>query len=134
MTANHAFLRSLGAEPITYGPGMAERARALAPEGIDRALDAAGGGVLGELVELTGAPERVVTIVDYPGSEETGVTFSGGMGTDRAVHALAEVSPLIDAGRFALPVVQTFPLEQIAEAHRLGEAGHRPGKLVLLVG
>jgi NADPH:quinone reductase-like Zn-dependent oxidoreductase len=31
---NHEFLRSLGAEPTTYGDGMVERIRALAPDGI----------------------------------------------------------------------------------------------------
>jgi NADPH:quinone reductase-like Zn-dependent oxidoreductase len=40
---------------------------------------------------------------------------------------------LIEAGRFSLPVARTFPLEQIAEAHRLSEGGHVRGKLVLLV-
>ncbi|MGH2868648.1 MAG: alcohol dehydrogenase catalytic domain-containing protein, partial [Solirubrobacteraceae bacterium] len=63
--ANHEFLRSLGAEPTTYGDGLAERVRALAPDGVDAALDAAGGGALPALVALTGRPERVITIADY---------------------------------------------------------------------
>jgi NADPH:quinone reductase-like Zn-dependent oxidoreductase len=29
---NHDFLRSLGAEPTTYGPGLVERVSALAPD------------------------------------------------------------------------------------------------------
>ena len=33
---NHEFLRTLGAEPTTYGDGMVDRVRALAPEGVDR--------------------------------------------------------------------------------------------------
>jgi NADPH:quinone reductase-like Zn-dependent oxidoreductase len=40
---------------------------------------------------------------------------------------------LIESGRFSLPVAQTFPLEQVAEAHRVGEGGRVRGKLVLLV-
>jgi NADPH:quinone reductase-like Zn-dependent oxidoreductase len=31
-------------------------------------------------------------------------------------------------------VTQTFPFEQIGEAHRISEAGHVRGKLVVLVG
>ena len=31
---NHGFLRSLGAEPATYGAGLAGRVRALAPDGV----------------------------------------------------------------------------------------------------
>lgn len=43
---NHEFLRSLGAEPVTYGDGLADRVRALAPEGVDAAVDFVGGGVV----------------------------------------------------------------------------------------
>jgi NADPH:quinone reductase-like Zn-dependent oxidoreductase len=130
---NHDYLRSLGAEPTNYGDGLAERVRELAPGGIDAALDAAGGGALPALVDLAGGPERVVTIVDYQGAQQTGATMSGGPGAQRALHALRDIAPLIESGRFSLPVAQTFPLEQIAEAHRLSETGHVRGKLVLLV-
>jgi NADPH:quinone reductase-like Zn-dependent oxidoreductase len=33
-----------------------------------------------------------------------------------------------------LPVAQTFPLADVAEAHRVSEQGHVRGKLVLLAG
>jgi NADPH:quinone reductase-like Zn-dependent oxidoreductase len=131
---NHEYLRSLGAEPTIYGDGLVERVRELAPDGVDAALDVAGGGALPALVELAGGPDRVVAIADYQGAQETGVTFSGGMGTARAVHALSEIGELIESGRFSLAVAQTFALDQIAEAHRLSETGHVRGKLVLLVG
>jgi NADPH:quinone reductase-like Zn-dependent oxidoreductase len=55
------------------------------------------------------------------------------MGTSRAVHALREIAEPIEAGRFTIPVAQTFPLEEIAQAHRISEGGHVRGKLVLLV-
>jgi NADPH:quinone reductase-like Zn-dependent oxidoreductase len=132
--ANQDYVREFGAEPTTYGDGLVERVRALAPDGVDRALDASGGGALPALVELTGATERVITIADYAGAEQTGVVFSGGMGPERAWHALAEAAELIEAGRFRLPVAQTFPLADIAEAHRISESGHPRGKLVLIVG
>ena len=63
-----------------------ERVRALAPDGVDAALDIAGSG------------------------------------------------ELIQSGRFSLPVARTFPLTEVAEAHRVSEEGHVRGKLVLLVG
>jgi len=131
---NHDYLRSLGAEPTTYDNGLVERVRRLAPEGVDAALDAAGGGALPALVEVASDSQHVVTVADYAGAEATGARFSGGLGTVRAVHALKEIGELIETGRFTMPVAQTFPLEQIAEAHRLSEAGHVRGKLVLLVG
>jgi NADPH:quinone reductase-like Zn-dependent oxidoreductase len=131
---NHEYLRSLGAEPTTYGDGLVDRVRELAPGGVDAALDAAGGGALPALVELAGSPQRAVTIADFVGAQETGVQFSGGMGTGRAIHALADIGPHIDSGRFSLPVAQTFPLERIGDAHAVSQDGHVRGKLVLLVG
>lgn len=130
---NHDYLRSYGAEPTTYGEGLVERVRELVPDGVDRAIDDAGGGALPALVELAGGPEHVVTIADYEGAQSTGVTMTGGPGSPRAWHALGEIGELIAAGRFSIPVAQTFPLEQIAEAHRLSETGHVRGKIVLLV-
>ena len=126
------FLRSLGTEPIAYGDGMAERVRALAPGGVDRALDVAGSGVLPELMALAGDAEHVLTIADSAGAQRYGVRFSRG-DSGRAIYALAQIGDLIESGRFSLPVGQTFPLTDVAEAHRVGEAGHVRGKLVLLV-
>jgi NADPH:quinone reductase-like Zn-dependent oxidoreductase len=131
---NHEYLRSLGAEPTTYGDRLTDRVREIAPGGVDAALDAGGGGALPALVELAGEPERVVTIADYAGAQQTGARFSGGMGTERAIHALRTIGPLIESGRFSLPVAQTFPLEKIGDAHALSQEGHVRGKLVLLVG
>ncbi|MFL6119912.1 NADP-dependent oxidoreductase [Actinophytocola sp.] len=130
--ANHAYLRSLGAEPVAYGDGLADRVRALAFDGVDVALDVAGSGVLPELIELAGAPEHVVTIADFAGARTHGVRFSSGDG-GRAVHAIAEVGELVESGRFSLPVARTFPLTEVAAAHRAGEEGHVRGKLVLVV-
>lgn len=128
----HAVLRSLGAEPVAYGDGMPDRVRALMPEGIDLALDVAGSGVLPELVELAGAPENVITVADFHGARQTGVRFSRG-DAGRATYALAQVAGMVEAGRFSIQVGQTFPLADVAQAHRVGEAGTVRGKLVLLV-
>jgi NADPH:quinone reductase-like Zn-dependent oxidoreductase len=131
--ANHDYLRSLGAEPVSYGEGLVERVRALAPDGVDLALDVAGSGVLPELIELAGGAGNVITVADFGGAQEHGVRFSRG-DAGRALHSLADIGELIESGRFSLPVAQTFPLTDVAEAHRVSEQGHGRGKLVLLVG
>jgi NADPH:quinone reductase-like Zn-dependent oxidoreductase len=128
---NHDFLRSLGAEPTTYGDGLVERVRALAPDGVDRALDTAGRGALPDLIELTGGPENVVTIADFS-APELGVRVSSGQGAERAYHALDEAARLAADGQFALPVEKVFGFSQAADAQRLSEEGHVRGKLVLV--
>jgi NADPH:quinone reductase-like Zn-dependent oxidoreductase len=131
-SATHDFLRSLGAEPVAYGPGMAERVRALAPDGVGLALDVAGSGVLPELIALAGRPEQVITLADFAGAQRHGVRFSRG-DAGRALYVIAQIGELIESGRFSLPVGRTFPLTEVAQAHRVGEAGGVRGKLVLLV-
>lgn len=130
---NHDLIRSLGAEPVTYGDGMTQRVRALAPDGVDRALDVAGSGILPELIDLAGGPQHVITIADFAGAQQYDVRFSKG-DAGRALYMLGQIGDLVESGRFSLPVGQTFPLTEIAEAHRVGEAGQVRGKLVLLVG
>ena len=129
--ANHEFLRALGAEPTTYGEGMVERVRKLAPDGVDRALDTAGRGALGDLIEITGSPDKVVTTAD-PRADEYGVRATGGA-DKRAWQALSQAAELYEAGQFSMHVEQAFPLDQAPEAQRISQAGHVRGKLVLIV-
>jgi NADPH:quinone reductase-like Zn-dependent oxidoreductase len=129
---NHEFLRSLGAEPTTYGPGLVERVRALAPDGVDLAFDTAGQGGVRDLITLTGDPAGVATIADF-GAAALGVKVTGGADR-RAVEALAEAAELIEAGRLHVPVAQTFTFAQAAEAHRVSQDGHVRGKLILVPG
>lgn len=130
--STHDLLRSLGAEPVEYGAGMTDRIRAITPSGVDLALDVAGSGVLAELIQLTGDPNRVITVADFLGAQQTGVRFSRG-DTGRATYALAQVARMAAEGRFYVRVGRTFPLAEVAEAHRVGERGTVRGKLLLLV-
>ena len=128
--SNHAYLRTLGAEPTTYGEGLVDRVRALAPDGVDLALDAAGFGALPDLIAITGSPGNVVTIADFSAAEH-GVRLTPGP-EGRAWEALDQAAELYEAGALTIPV-ETFGLEQLPEAHRVSEAGHVRGKLVLIL-
>lgn len=128
---NQNYVRLLGAEPVVYGDGMVARARKLAPEGVDKALDVPGNGVLGDLVALTGSAENVITLADVAGAKQHGVHFSNGYDDGNAFHALRTIGDLIHAGKFWLPVDKTFPLDRIADAHRASETGRIRGRLVL---
>jgi len=126
-------LRSYGAEVTPYGEGLADRIRELAPDGVDRVLDMGPGGALAELVEIAGDPQHVLTISDMQAAAGAGVLTSGGSTSVRRWDALDHAATLIEQGKLTLPVQQTFPLEQVADAERLSQEGHLSGKLVLLV-
>jgi NADPH:quinone reductase-like Zn-dependent oxidoreductase len=128
--SNHDYLRSLGAIPTTYGEGLVERVRALAPDGLDVAFDTAGRGVLPALIELTGDPQKVVTIASFDAAEH-GALLAKSDG-DRSWDALALAAELFERGQFALPVERAFAFSDASEAHALSESGHVRGKLVLV--
>ncbi|KIQ61710.1 NADPH:quinone reductase [Kitasatospora griseola] len=132
---NHAYLRELGAIPVAYGEGLAERVRAAAPGGVDRALDASGkADELAVSIELTGSADRVLTITSPLAGQQYGVRFTGGAEAE-PYHpgAYAAVLALHEAGTLVLPIHRVLPLAEAAEAHRLSEHGHLRGKIVLTV-
>lgn len=127
----HEYLRELGAIPTTYGPGLAERVRELAPVGVDRALDVAGSGIIPELIEIVGDPARVLSAADFT-APQYGAKFCYGP-PKNPERVFAEVARLCSEGRFRLHVEQTFPLERTAEAQELSAKGHVTGKLIISV-
>ncbi|MFE5479254.1 NADP-dependent oxidoreductase [Nocardia sp. NPDC056541] len=126
--ANQDYLRSLGALPTTYGEGWVERVRRFGP--VDAALDLAGSGVISELVELTGDPQRVLTIADL-GAPALGVRFSGVAGS--VPDALAEAAALISQGTLRIPVEKSYSLSDAAAAHVDSQAGHSRGRRVIVL-
>lgn len=126
--ANQDYLRRLGALATTYGAGWVERVRRLGH--VDAALDLAGSGVVRELVELTGDPQKVVSIADL-GAPEFGVRFSGVAGS--VPDALAEAAALISRGRLHIPVEKSYTLAEAAAAHAESKAGHTRGRRVIVV-
>ncbi|MGW0804802.1 NADP-dependent oxidoreductase [Nonomuraea sp. NPDC002799] len=134
---NHDFLRSLGAEPTTYGTGLVERVRALAPAGVDAVFDCAG-GALPDLIAIAGGTARVVTIADFAAAAH-GVHMSHGAPADKvgaadplALHGLGIAIELAGQGRLRVPVAAAFPLAEAAAAHELSESRHARGKIVLV--
>ena len=73
---NHDYLRSLGAVPVVYGPGLVDRVKAAAPEGVSAALDAAGEEAPLASLELVGDRSRIGTIVAFDRVEELGFSRS----------------------------------------------------------
>lgn len=125
---NHEFLRSLGAEPVTYGDGLAERVKAMEPDGVDIVADFAGGSLEATLAVLKEGG-RHASIADGEVEKHGGTwMWVTPVGTE-----LQELVDLVDQENFQVEVAQTFPLAQAAEAFRLNMEGHTRGKVVVTV-
>ncbi|MFI6705870.1 NADP-dependent oxidoreductase [Nonomuraea sp. NPDC050478] len=127
---NHAYLRDLGAIPVAYGAGLADRVRALAPGGVDAALDGAGGDALEVSLELVKDRDRILTLVEHDKAAELGIKVTRGT---RSAERLARYAALYAEGRLKFPVRRTYPLERAADAHREIETRHGAGKIVITV-
>ena len=127
---NHDYLRSLGATPVTYGAGLAERVRGLAPGGVDAVLDCVGAGAVRASLDLVADRRRIGTTADETAAGSYGVHR---VRYDRSADTLAELARLHGAGDLVLPIARTFALEAAPDAHRAIETGHVRGKIVLLL-
>ncbi|WCP15959.1 Narbonolide/10-deoxymethynolide synthase PikA2, modules 3 and 4 (plasmid) [Sphingobium sp. AntQ-1] len=127
----HDYLRSLGAVPTTYGPGLVERVGALAPDGISAAFDLVGSGDIPDLIQITGNAASVVSIVDFSAMQH-GAHMSTARSADLG-KLLAEAAALSEAGAFKIPVEKLFAPDEVAEAHKISQAGHVTGRLAIKI-
>ncbi|GGW49263.1 oxidoreductase [Streptomyces lucensis JCM 4490] len=127
---NHDYVRGLGGEPVTYGEGLAERVRGLAPEGVDAVFDTIGGDTLTASAHLLASGGRLASIADPE------VVSHGGRYHFVRPDAgdLAELTRLAEQGAVGVHVQETFPLARAADAHRLNQEGRTRGKIVVTPG
>jgi NADPH:quinone reductase-like Zn-dependent oxidoreductase len=119
------FLTSLGAEPVAYGDGLAERVRSLAPDGVTAAMDLHGTETVAVARHLGVPDDRIVTIAALV----DGVTAANG--AHATPGALADLAAQVAAGRVRVPIAATFPIEQVREAVELQAGQHVRGKVVI---
>ncbi|GAB2862267.1 NADP-dependent oxidoreductase [Nocardioides pacificus] len=125
---NHDFLRELGvSEVLDYGQGPISE-QLSAP--VDAVVDLIGGDALEDAPRQVKDTTRIASVVDG----ETVLRLGG-----RYVFVRPEIAhldalrDLVDAGSLRVDVAETFPLERLADAHRLSEEGHTRGKIVVTV-
>jgi NADPH:quinone reductase-like Zn-dependent oxidoreductase len=128
--ANHDYLREVGATPVLYGPGVAERVRAAAGGPVDAVFDVAGKTPVEDLISLVPEPSQVVSIANFAAAQ-AGARVTGGGVDSRPMEALALVAELLAQNKLVLKV-QSFPFDRAAEAYRISQGGHVRGKLVLI--
>ena len=133
----HEALRRLGVVPVAYGDGLADRVRSVAPDGVDVALDTVGTDEAVDVsLELVTDRHRIATIAAFGRAPEAGIQLLGnGPGADpgsdirrRGRLVLVEKAR---QGVVRVVVARTFPLDEVAQAHRLVSGGHAGGKVIL---
>ena len=122
------FLRQLGARPVAYGPGLADRVRALASGGVTAATNLFGTETAETALALGLPPDRISTIAAGP-SPPGGVCPTGAV--DARPDALERSTDAILSGKITVPIAAVFPIEQIRDAVAM-QAGRRVhGKIVV---
>jgi len=136
--SGHAYLRELGAEPVAYGAGLLERIGAVASGGVDAAVDAVGSAeAIDTSVALVADRNRIVTLVAFQRGFDLGLKVIGGApgadpGTEVRAAARLELTRLAQAGELRVLVAATYPLGEVAAAHRALASGHTRGKIILV--
>ena len=128
--ANHDYLREIGATPVRYGQGLAERVRAAVGGPVDAVFDVAGKTPVEDLISLAPEPSQVVSIANYAAGQ-AGARVTGGGADSHPMEAMALVAELLAQNKLVIKV-QTFPFDRAAEAYRISQSGHVRGKLVLV--
>ncbi|SEF23848.1 NADPH:quinone reductase [Amycolatopsis pretoriensis] len=119
------FLRELGASPVAYGPGLADRVRSFSPTA---ATDLFGTETASAALSLGIPPERISTIAAGP-NPPGGVRATGGV--DAGPAELKRITDAILSGDLVVPIAATFALERVREAVELQASRHVHGKVVL---
>jgi NADPH:quinone reductase len=134
----HDFLRQLGAIPVAYGDGLAGRVAAVAPGGVDAALDLVGTDEAVDVsVMLVADRARIATIAAFERGREAGINVLGnGPGADPGTKlrnaARLELARLAQDKTVQVFVTGIFPLADAATAHRAIMSGHTRGKIALI--
>ena len=118
-------LRALGAEPVAYGDGLADRVRALAPAGVTAAIDLYGTETAQAAQQLGVPDQRITTIA----AQVDGITPANG--ANAAPGAIEKIARLVAAGQLRVPIAASFPVEQIRAAVELQAGRHVHGKVVI---
>ena len=135
---NFPLLERFGAEPVQYGPGLADRVRALAPDGVTASLDTVGTDEAVQVsLELVADRSRIVTLTASEDAEREGFhMIAGSVPTSASTQYRYSVrGTLVDLagqGKLVVPIAQTFPLADAVEALTVLKSGHPGGKLALI--
>jgi NADPH:quinone reductase len=146
------FVRSLGADEVIFysRDDVASSVLSLTKgKGADLVFDTVGPAVFKESISATAHFGRIITLLGLDEMDWTEARMRNLLigfelmltpmlrdldeARDKHVQILQQCALWIDEGLLKTHIYQQFPLQQAADAHRLIEAGHTIGKIVLAI-
>lgn len=125
--AKRELVESTGAIFIESGPGVVERVREVAPDGVDLIVDLVGGEALRAVADLTPDRARIISAAD----PETAVEL-GGQALARTSEAMGKITEVIQYGLVDPHADAQFDLNEAGRAIAAVETGHAAGKVVVV--
>ncbi len=129
-------VRRFGGIPVGYGPGLADRVRALGAGPVIAALDAAGTDEAVDVsLELVEDRSRIVTIAAAARAEKEGFLWIAGARPASARFRdgiRSELIALAADRRLVVPIARTYPLAEAPKALAFLAQGHPGGKIALV--
>jgi NADPH2:quinone reductase len=135
-----------GADEVLLTTGnLAERIRALAPDGVDHIVEVAFGANIKTDTEVLAQGGSIATYATNTPMPETPVwqlmfvnarlffVGSDDVPADAKIDAAHDINKALEAGWEGLDIAEIVPLDQIAHAHELVEHPVKPGRVIVAI-
>jgi len=132
-------------EVLLIGGNLAERVRALAPDGVDHIVEVAFGANIktdSEVLSQGGCIATYATNVPMPETPVWQLVFvnarlffvgSDDVPEDAKIEATRDITAALQSGWKGLDIAEIVPLDQIARAHELVEHPVKPGRVIVAI-
>jgi len=132
-------------EVLLTGEGLAQRVRALAPDGIHHIVEVAFGANINTDAEVLAQGGSIATYATNTPMPETPVwqlvfvnarlffVGSDDVPAEAKIEATHDINKALDAGWRGLDIAEIIPLDQIAHAHELVEHPVKAGRVIVAI-
>jgi NADPH2:quinone reductase len=137
--------RARADEVLLTGEGLAQRVRALAPDGVHHMVEVAFGSNIKTDAEVLAQGGSIATYATNTPMPETPVwqlvfvnariffVGSDDVPAEAKIEATHDINKALEAGWQGLDIAEIVPLDQIARVHELVEPPHKPGRMIVAV-
>lgn len=126
---NQDYLKSLGAIPVVYGPGLIDRLKEIHPKPFDASIDMSG---TEDATQAALASVKSDGVISTIAGKKVSFPRVQAMWVKRNVNNLKYVVDRVTDGRFSWEIDNVYSFDRAAEAYENILKGHTRGKSVLI--